>query len=282
MMMNEKMVACLKANGKVLREFKDTVYVPFGSEYSILLKNLNSARALVDIQIDGQEVCEGGLVLNANKEVDLERFIKDGNLSAGNRFKFIERTTSVEQHRGVKAEDGIIRISFRYELPRPQLPNWGGSAGQWPNYPPSVRGEKWYTKGGVSGTLGSTGDFCDTSLVGSVQCNNVATKGATRGLSNMSIGPTAVGSAQSYSASVNDVGITVAGSVSTQKFSTTTIGALETEEHVIVLRILGEIGQTPVLDPVTVTSKTKCTTCGIQNKRTAKFCSNCGTSLTII
>ena len=118
MMIAEKMIACLKVNGKILREVKDTVFVPFGSEYSILLKNLNSVRALVNIQIDGQEVCPDGLVLDANREVDLERFVKDGNLSAGNKFKFIERTASVEKHRGVKAEDGIIRISFKYEKPQ--------------------------------------------------------------------------------------------------------------------------------------------------------------------
>ena len=112
-MFNEKFVTCRKANGKILREVKDTVFIPFGQEYSILLKNLNSVRALVHIQIDGQEVCPSGLVLDANKEVDLERFVKDENLTSGNRFKFIERSASVEAHRGIKAEDGIIRVAFR-------------------------------------------------------------------------------------------------------------------------------------------------------------------------
>ena len=41
MVYNEKLVASVKCNGKVLREDKDTVYLPFGSEYSILLKNMN-------------------------------------------------------------------------------------------------------------------------------------------------------------------------------------------------------------------------------------------------
>ena len=38
MMYANKLVASLKANGKILREFKDNVYIPFGSEYSFLLK----------------------------------------------------------------------------------------------------------------------------------------------------------------------------------------------------------------------------------------------------
>ena len=41
MMYHKKLVASIRTNGKILREFKDTVYLPFGSEYSILLKNLN-------------------------------------------------------------------------------------------------------------------------------------------------------------------------------------------------------------------------------------------------
>ena len=95
-MYNSKLVASIKANGKVLREFKDTVYIPFGSEYSILLKNLNTVRALINIYIDGDNVVPGGLVLNAGQEIDLQRAIRNGNMNEGNRFKFIERTSNIE------------------------------------------------------------------------------------------------------------------------------------------------------------------------------------------
>ena len=44
MMYNNKLVAAIKSNGKVLREFGEEVYIPFGSEYSILIKNLHSVR----------------------------------------------------------------------------------------------------------------------------------------------------------------------------------------------------------------------------------------------
>ena len=88
-MYHNKLAAAIKSNGKVLREFKDTVYIPFASEYSILVKNLESKRAIVHIYIDGDRVTGSGLVLKAGQEVDLERFIKNGNLSEGNRFKFI-------------------------------------------------------------------------------------------------------------------------------------------------------------------------------------------------
>ena len=39
MMYLQKLAVAVKVNGKVLREVGDTVYIPFGSEYSILIKN---------------------------------------------------------------------------------------------------------------------------------------------------------------------------------------------------------------------------------------------------
>jgi membrane protease subunit (stomatin/prohibitin family) len=80
----------------------------------------------------------------------------------------------------------------------------------------------------------------------------------------------------------NDVGITVPGSKSTQKFQTTYMNALESEKHTIVLKLLGETEDNkPVLKPVTTKHKPKCVTCGKQNKATAKFCTECGTALEI-
>ena len=89
MMYNQKLVASIKANRKILREFKDTVYVPFASEYSILLKNLNTVRAVVNVYIDGENQTPSGLVLNAGQEIDFERSLKNGSLTEGNKFKFI-------------------------------------------------------------------------------------------------------------------------------------------------------------------------------------------------
>ena len=75
MMYQSKLVASLKANGKILREFKDTVYIPFGSEYSFLIKNLNTQRAVVNIFIDGNDVVDSAfqvpgifVVINSNQQ----------------------------------------------------------------------------------------------------------------------------------------------------------------------------------------------------------------------
>src|ERR1700721_1628098 len=107
MMYSNKFVASLKVGGKILREQSGVVALPFGAEYGILLKNLNSRRAQVKVTVDGQDATEGTkLILPANGSINLERFIKNGNLKTGNKFKFIERTSKIEDHRGIKEDDG--------------------------------------------------------------------------------------------------------------------------------------------------------------------------------
>ena len=49
----DNFAAVIKCDGIILREQDKTVKLPFDSEYSILLKNLDSRRALVRIEIDG-------------------------------------------------------------------------------------------------------------------------------------------------------------------------------------------------------------------------------------
>lgn len=252
MMYGNKLAAAIKVNGKVLREFKDTIHIPFGSEYTILLKNLNTTRAVVNVFIDGDNMVPGGLVLDPGREVDLERSIKNGNLTEGNRFKFIERTGSVEKHRGIGIEDGLVRIEYQFEQLRPII-----------NVAP-VYNKTWdthiYPQGGIMrGFNNSTGDWA-----GPV--------GATYSSTSASLNSTNI-SAQA----TNDVGITVPGSHSTQKFVTAHVGLLESTKHSMVFKLFG--GTVP--KPITVKHKPKCVTCGKQNKATAKFCTECGTALEI-
>ena len=120
MMYHQKLVACVKVDGKILRESGDSVSIPFGSEYSILLKNLNTVRVQVKVSIDGTEATEGTwLVIQPNSSVELERFIRNGNMNRGNRFKFIERTGKSEKHRGIGSDDGLIRIEYQTEKVQP-------------------------------------------------------------------------------------------------------------------------------------------------------------------
>lgn len=269
-MYSNKLAVAIKTAGKVLREFEDQVYIPFGSEYSVFVKNLNSVRASVNITVDGQDLSEGrSFVVEPNSSVDIQRFIKNGNLNEGNRLKFIERTDSVEQHRGIGIEDGLVRVEFQFEKP----------VNLW-NYEPHIYYDPPRPFGGD--LLGrNTGDWQGDQFF--TTCDSVASadtlsKGFTE--TKRSLRSTSV----NYCAEVpcNDAGITVPGSVSDQQFNEVAAFPLETETHVIVLKLLGETEDNKVTRPITVKAKPKCVTCGRVNKANAKFCSNCGTALTIV
>lgn len=260
-MYNNKLVASIRANGKILREFKDTVYLPFGSEYSVLLKNLNTVRALINVYIDGDNVVPGGLVLNAGQEIDLERAIRNGNLSEGNKFKFIERTGNIEQHRGVKLEDGLIRVEYQFEKVYPKNPPlvWTQTPAQ-----PCYGGPTWTVNNSVLRTSGHVHD--------GMACSSAVY--ASGSIDSMLVGSSAT--------TQSETGITVAGSKSDQKFSTVSAFITETEKHSIILKILGETEDNKTIrEPITVKSKPKCTTCGKQNKATSRYCTECGTALVI-
>lgn len=258
MMYNNKLVIAIKANGRVLREFKDAVYVPYGSEYSILIKNLNSVRAVVNITIDGQVASGSGLAIEANSEVELKRFLKH-DLNKGNAFKFIERTGKIEKHRGVKIDDGLIRVEYQFAKPyvtfTSTTPIWNDfdvDPSYWQGRHPVYRSFMAQPKG-ISA------------------CNFVA-QGAMASAS------------ASYTSSVpqNEVGITVAGSENNQRFREVADIPMEAEKYVMVIRLLGETGQNEVVrTAITVNYTPTCPTCGTKNKATAKYCIECGTAVNI-
>ncbi len=294
MMYNQKLVASIKANGRILREYKDTVFIKFGSEYVISLKNLHTVRAVVNVFVDGENAVPGGLVIDPGRSVDLERWIKNGNLSEGNRFKFIERTAKIEEGpRGIKEEDGLIRVEYQFELPRPVI-NVNNIVGSFLHYPPGVRGltseypsvvDKYsYTTNNITGQT-----LSQVNVGGTLRGVDWSKNGeATLAAASAAINKMAPQASEIHDGAAtmdwcqSEVGITVPGSKSEQKFQHTTVGALDPAKHNIVLRIVGDLGNNkPVEQAVTVKHKPRCQTCGHQNKHSAKFCVECGTALEI-
>jgi len=285
-MYSNKLACCVKSNNKVLREFEDQVYLPFNSEYSIFIKNKNSVRASVKIEIDGVDVTEGvSLIVNPNDEIELERFIKNGNLLEGNKFKFIQRSEKIEKHRRIKAEDGLVRIEFQFEKVYQQYPNplyQPQIAQQWKSdllYPYTVCGGAGDYINAINPSRGILRDFNagdNINTTGSLTGTNAVT------LTGNSSSTSTMLSSIVVNASAN-IGITAPGSISDQEFKHVFSFALEPQKHVIILKLLGEHEGKKVSKTVTTRSKTSCVTCGKINKSTsAKFCSECGTSLQII
>lgn len=301
-MYNEKLAVAIKSAGKVLREFKDTVYVPFGAEYSIFIKNLNSVRVIAKVSIDGVPVDDNdeGFVVNANSSLDLERFLKNGNMNKGNRFKFIERTSKVEQHRGIEVEDGLIRVEFQFEKPAPKVEEihhyrrhyyhdrYGWDDWYW--HRPSCFGIVSHSllnsaPIGGGGTM-SAGSNVPTGEQAQAMMNQVSSSSFSAQASSEQLCSNTYTLTTADSAPVpevaNDVGITVAGSLSDQQFHYVSNFPVEETKYVIVLKLLGETGKgKKIAKPVTVKTKQKCPTCGHMNKATSKFCTECGTGLEI-
>lgn len=314
-MYSNKLAIAVKHNGRVLREHGDTVHLPFGSEYSLHFKNMNSVRALVRVSVDGQDATEGtSLIVPANGSVDLERFIKNGNLSSGHKFKFIERTSKIENGpRGIKAEDGLVRIEFEFEREPAKLKNpdyitpWFGKREEhhhhhyhrsYPDFSNVKLGGA--AKGSAgdptpSWTVTSTAaDFGDgvasasfSAASNSISANmsqtldsfsapRAATKGVLRSSSASKI------SVQAAAPLLNDKGITVGGSKSDQQFVAGSWFPTDGVKHVMVLKLLGETSKGKVEKAVTVKTKQECPTCGTKNKHGTKFCRECGTGLEVV
>jgi len=314
-MYSNKLAIAVKVNGTVLRETGDTVRLPFGSEYSLFIKNLNSVRCLVKIEIDGKDIADGkGFIVPAHGSVDIERFLKGHNMSQGNRFKFIERNAKVEAGRGgIQVEDGLIRIEYEFEREQVPVKDYYSVPTPWYGDPWPYYKRPWYPYMGTGIYYGSgVARGASDELIGSSSghaSNNVSftatnsgslgasgespkwedniTKSADRSRSrgakvNYSAEVKADASVFLMNASLNDAGVTAPGSVSNQQFTDGYIGALDGVKHAMVIKLLGEVGAVKVTKPVTVKSKQRCVTCNHLNKSIAKFCSECGTGLEIV
>lgn len=291
MVYRNNLVAAIKVNGKILRESDNTVTIPFGSEYTILIKNLNSVRVQVRVSIDGQDATSGTcLIIEPNRSLELERFIRNGNWESGNRFKFIERTAAIEEHKGVGAEDGLIRVEWKMEQVKIEQPvivpryydDWYPIPRPYPSYPrpcpprPWFSGRPGFTASNIAHRPTRAGGSAGSMLkVGRIPTRKMASATASRSL----------GKPQRREVErqrFNDTGITVPGSESNQRFVTGEWFKTVSQSEVLVLHLRGVVSGKAVEKAVTVDCKPECSTCGKTNKGGSKFCSQCGTVLQLV
>ena len=276
MMYSNNLVVAIKHGGKVLREQGDAITLPFGAEYSVYVKNLSGVRAQVAVSVDGQSALGSSrLVLGPNESVDLERFVRNGNMREGNRFKFIERTGAVEAHRGVGVEDGLVRVEMWKERAVPPPPVL---VPYYPNplYPvlpmwqhPDNNKNVWNGSGGVLRSNGFR----------SFDSGNVGMPMQNAGMPLPQVQFCSAMQSAAPAAPVNDAGITAPGSLSNQTFGTVASFALESSSSVVVVRLRGEVGGQVVQAPLLVKQHRQCVSCGKQNKSTHGYCTRCGTAL---
>ena len=307
-MYQNKIAVAIKVGGRVLREakssgseFDDTVFIPFGSEYTLYVKNMNSVRALVRFQIDDTDATEGvSIIVPANGFIELERFIKNANFNEGLKFKFIERTKKIEDGpRGIKVEDGLIRIEYEFEREPAKILNppytitttWPPAQHHHHHY--GIRdalqrgrsiGDMDYSvtanAASVSNTLSQNASaaFASATMDSYEAPRSVKTLSPLRSASRL----TASSAAPSPAEDANEKGITVGGVKSDQSFHQGSWFPTDGVKHVMIIKILGETGKGKVEKAVTVKTKTECPTCGTKNKFGTKFCKECGTGLEVI
>lgn len=285
MVHSNNMVVVVRVKGGILREDRDTdgtnrVYLPFGSDYSLYFKNMDSRSAVVTVTIDGQDVLDGNrLVIYGNREMYLDGWM-DGT-TVRHAFRFTKKTQEIVEHRGDKIDDGIIRIAWRFEKPKPEVKvikeihHHEYYPPRWPSWP---RNEIVY------------GSSVNAKPLGALR---------SRGFSG--VGGQSVGSAQISCQAAEPVaacydrevktcgfmpdikaeeGVTVKGADRYQNFGEVTIGELEETEHVVCIKLYGGDRETKVVEkPVLTRAHVTCEYCGRKSRTDNKFCPGCGNAL---
>jgi hypothetical protein len=257
MFQNGFVLAIRDSKGNILRESGGQVYLPFHSEYSVFLKNTKTVRAAVKVRIDGMDALGGQeIIVPANGTVDLERFMLDGNLHSGKRFKFVPAGDSAVQD-PTSRDNGLVEAVF-YE--------------EWPVYQPMPfvapnppQQDHWrYFSAPDSGTPTMTNCFFSSS-VGAKSMDGAKLSYCADSMS----APMAMAAMPAASA-----GATVEGSHSGQSFHQVNdfnYNRLVCEVR-LALRLVGS------QQPVTVkdTKHIHCSFCGKKNAFSANFCQGCG------
>jgi len=267
----DQFVVEVKVDGQILRVRDGAVYLPYGCEYSILLKNLNSKRASVNVTIDGEDVLDNkSLIIFPLVTHELKGYLKD--TVARNRFRFIQKTKQIQEHRGDKVDDGLLRVEFAFEAPKPEPvikkiikevhEHHHHHHDYWPRFTYYNSNNDW--------------SYNSNDIVGAAHfaCNT------TRGMSSSAPGVESLGVSGDLNAPLADEGITVKGNQIHEQYHYSSIGQLE-EASVIVIALKGvhQSHGVSVQEPITVSRKLTCSSCGTKSKSSYKFCPNCGTFL---
>ena len=253
-MYKNKFLAIIKKDGKPVRELAGAyVHLPFDTEYSIELRNDNRQRALAKISIDGTEVVSGGIVVDGYSSVTIERFVLDGNMDKGNKFKFV----AVDDAPGIdpsNIRNGVVEISFQLEKPAVRQRPPFATTSTISYYPDGMSGSILYRGASIECSTTSTAPTRTLLLdaVNSVNCYYSDSSTMTKSFKS-------------------NVGVTTEGSISKQKFQEVTMGELETDTTTIYLFLKG-------VDNF-VTIKIYCTQCGKKTKSEHSFCPHCGTRI---
>lgn len=248
-------VVVIKHKGKVLRDMNEVVKLPFGADYSILLKNKDSVNAVARVEVDGKDALDGNsIIIPPNDSVELKGFMKGSKVR--NHFRFIEKTNRISKYRGDRADDGLVRVEFQFEQ-RYNTPMWITSS------PKKQPVPAYWDDRSVC--------YTSTPMFGCSNNPSNVTVGASTGRSSTT-------KCSHSTKPVNDAGITVKGAEVKQDFNYDHTRQLEAESYVITLQLKGitKSGKL-VRKPIMTRDRIRCTSCGKKSRSNVKFCGACGT-----
>lgn len=257
-----KFVVSLKVGEKFLKEVKDEIRLPYLSEYSIYIKNLENRNALVNVFIDGKDVLGGNrLIVYANSILELDGFMESNVIE--NRFRFIERTDKIENFRGINPEDSLVHVQFDFEKKKDNF--------YWGRYIPNITytynpTSEWYTYT-YPNDAGQNSNMATWTLTNTIG-------GGGSGVSSSVFNINAIDNSQN-----NDVGITVKGENTYQPFGIGYVGELENNPSNIILKMKGFHAEENKDYKIFTKDEISCPTCGTVSKSNKKFCSECGTNI---
>lgn len=283
-MHKEGYVVTIRQNNQTIKEENGTCIIPFHTEYEIRLKNKRRKRALADVFINGELATKGGLILDANDHIDLERFIGD-NLRKGDRFRLVP----VGDHRVKDKEEpsnGEVEVVFyaekEYEPPKEtnyhHHHHYGYHNCHYRMCPWCRRihcsCEPCYNTWGTSWNINNK-NYCGMGSGGRTSAASANFQVGSSYASNMSI----LNTTPMIQSNVGEAGATVHGSESSQSFSVGHIDVDKSKEVRIRLRIMGMEGTAEPQWPKGKELALYCTRCGNKSGIFNKFCSRCGNKL---
>ena len=116
MVFKNDFVLAILSQGKVLREFKNNVYLPFGSDYTIRFKNKSLSRVGIKVSVDGTLIHpqDVNLIVDSGDTLDLKRMMVDGDLDRGPKLKFVE-ASHPEVSDPTNRDNGLVEIEVYRE-----------------------------------------------------------------------------------------------------------------------------------------------------------------------
>lgn len=253
---NSIIVALTNDEKKPYREFNykkltdkcktSEVILPFDTDYQILIKNENSSRIKLHIDVDGTIITSDGLVINSNAQSYIERF-----LDVAKKLHFTKKTNEKVADPS-NEENGFLTIKVVKEkyVHQPYVITTTNYP-VWPNPDYYDLQPKWlvpptHTYGLKASDVPINGGYCTTSrsLSGISSMNASLSSNTGGGVGSASANcfhSSIVPCSANLSSGKLDVGATVEGEKSDQSFTTTTWAGDEVgSDYIFRFKMLGK------------------------------------------